>query len=362
MKQVAVFFGGRSNEREISVITGVYAVNLLRGAGYKVLPVYLTEDNVMTLNPDLKRVEDVSDADKAFLPVMLVRGGLAYAKKPKKKFAIDCALNCCHGGLGEGGALGAMFEFFKIPSASPKMCESAIFLDKSFTKLVLRGLEIAVVPSITLRERDDVSEGVEKVERELGFPVIVKPALLGSSIGIRVARDKAELVNALTLCFKIDSKAVIEQYLPEKRDLNCAAYEKAGEVILSQVEEVFSDELLLSFREKYERSERKNVIPAEIPEEIERQIKESLKTVYQAFEMKGIVRADFLLSQGRVYFNELNTVPGTLATYLFGDSLLSAKKLLASLIEETINSKAPEKKLITSGILARTRSGVKRCK
>ena len=359
MKQVAVFFGGCSNEREISVITGVYAVNLLRGAGYSVLPVYLTEDNSMTLNPNLKKVEDVLEASSGqFVPVMPIRGGIAYVHKPKKRFKIDCALNCCHGGLGEGGALSALLEFYRIPSASPKMCESAVFLDKSIAKIALWGLKIDVVPSITLRE-EEFPAACERVENELSFPVIVKPAVLGSSIGISVARDESELKNALMLCFKLCSKALIEQYLPEKRDLNCAAYRKDGKIVLSPIEEVFSSEQLLSFKEKYEGSERKSALPAELPEEIEAKIKEMLTKVYREFDMQGIVRADFLLSGDKLYFNELNTVPGSLAAYLFGDSLISAKALLSSLVEEAICSQKEEKELLSSGILTRARSGAK---
>lgn len=360
MKQVAVFFGGRSNEREISVITGVYAVNLLRGAGYSVLPVYLTEDNIMTFNHNLKKVEDVLDvSSKQFVPVMLVRGALAYAKKPQKRFQIDCALNCCHGGLGEGGALSALLEFHCIPSASPKMCESAVFLDKAISKIALRGMNIDVVPSLTLREEEDSIAFFEQVKQELSFPVIVKPAVLGSSIGISVAHDESELKNALQICFRICSKALVEQYLPDKRDLNCAAYRKNGEIVLSPVEEVFSSEPLLSFQEKYEGNERRNALPAELPEGVEVRIKEILTKVYREFEMQGIVRADFLLSGDKLYFNELNTVPGSLAAYLFGDSLISAKSLLSSLVEDVLSQKTKNKELLSSGILMRTRSGTK---
>ena len=360
MKQIAVFFGGSSNEREISVITGVYAVNLLRGAGYSVLPVYLKEDDTMTLNLDLKKVEDVLNASSGqFVPVMPVRGALAYVRKPKKQFKIDCALNCCHGGLGEGGGLSALLEFYRIPSASPKMCESAVFLDKSISKIALRGLNIEVVPSFTLREEDYSPAVFEQVEREFSYPVIVKPALLGSSIGICVAHDESELKNALSLCFKLCSKALIEQYLPDKRDLNCAAYRKDGKIVLSPVEEVFSGGQLLSFQEKYEGGERKSALPADLPEEIERKIKDDLTKVYREFGVQGIVRADFLLSGEKLYFNELNTVPGSLAAYLFGDSLISAKALLSSLVEEALCSNSMEKELLSSGILTRTRFGGK---
>lgn len=364
MKTVAVFFGGNSSEREISVITGVYAVNLLRGASYRVLPVYLSEKNDMFLFEGAREIADfISSGDldqKKFLPVRLVRNGLCFDKKPKKIIAIDCALNCCHGGLGEGGALSALLEWNEILSASPGISESAVFLDKALTKIALKGLGVPVVPFVVLREREWREDAAKRLEEELGYPMIVKPSKLGSSVGITVAKNAEELTCALALCFRLDSAAVIEKYLPGKRDLNCAAFRLDGEIVLSPVEEVFSSELILSFGEKYEgRGERTSQTPAQIPQEISERITDLLRRVYGGFEMRGIVRADFLLCGMELYFNELNTVPGTLATYLFGESLLNARKLLAGLVEDALNNRAARKEIVESGILIRGRFGGK---
>ncbi len=365
MKTIAVFFGGNSSEREISVITGVYSVNLLRGANYRVLPVYLSEKNDMYLFEGAREIADFrisgDELDKKkFLPVRLVRSGLCFDRKPKKTIATDCALNCCHGGLGEGGALSALLEWNEIVSASPGIAESTVFLDKALTKIALKGLDVPVVPFVVLRERDWREDAAERLEEELGYPMIVKPSKLGSSVGITVARNAEELKCALELCFKLDSAAVVEKYLPGKRDLNCAAFRLDDTVVLSSVEEVFSNEPILSFGEKYEgRGERTSQMPAKIPEEIAGRITDLLRRVYEAFDMRGIVRADFLLCGEELYFNELNTVPGTLATYLFGESLLNARKLLAGLIEDAVKHKTGRKEIVESGILTCGRFGGK---
>ena len=367
MKTVAVFFGGRSSEREISVITGVYAVNLLRGADLRVLPVFLSAENEMFLCEDAYEIEDFRIEDeildkRKFLPVRLARGGLCFEKKPKKRIPLDCALNCCHGGLGEGGALSALLEWHEIVSASPRMPESALFLDKALTKIALKGLDVPVVPFIVLREKDQGGAD-EMIQNAFGYPVIVKPSKLGSSVGISVAKNAGELKCALELSFKLDSVALIEKYISGKRDLNCAAYRDGNKTVLSSIEEVFSGEPILSFGEKYEGTgARTSQNPAEIPEETAQKIKEILRSVYEAFDMQGIVRADFLLCEEEIYFNELNTVPGTLATYLFGESLLAAKKLLLSLIEDAVRRGIPQKETVKSGILMRHSYGAKSSK
>ena len=242
MKTVAVFFGGNSSEHEISIITGVYAVNLLRGA-YRVLPVFLDDENVMRLGEKVRSIDDFKDYDeKKFKAVRLVKGGIAFERRLSKKIEVDCALNCCHGGLGEGGGLAALLEWYGIVSASPQMTGSAVFLDKAIAKAVLKGLDIPVVPSVSVHETEwskNQSAQITAVEEKLGYPVIVKPSKLGSSVGISVAKNGEELKKSLEFSFRLDGTALIEKYLEGKRDLNCAAYRRDVDILLSDVEEVF---------------------------------------------------------------------------------------------------------------------------
>ncbi len=357
METIAVFFGGKSNEREISIITGMYCVNLLRGER-RVLPVYLDPAGGMLLGEEVRGVEEFrGGTPKSFKPVVPVRGGLAPANKPKKRIEVGCALNCCHGGAGEGGVLSALLEWYGIPSASPGMAESAVFLDKVLSKAALKGMDIPVLPAFALREEAFFAEGCAGGWRAeaaaLGYPVVVKPSKLGSSVGISVAQTEEELEKALLRAFRLDESVLVEQYLKGKRDLNIAAYRRGEEIVLSPVEEVFSDSPILTFGEKYEGTgERRHELPARIPPETAASIADMLKRVYAQFGMRGIVRADFLLSaSGEPYFNELNTVPGTLALYLFSDRLTEARDLLLRLLAEG-KKRREEKATLQSGILS----------
>lgn len=359
MKRIAVFFGGVSNEHDISVLTGLMAVNLLKSAGYEVLPVFLPPAGGMALAKDGARAEDF--AGEAKFPAVELRGCALVKSRGifKKKLQFDAALNCCHGGMGEDGTLAALLAFHKVPSASPSMELSAVFMDKSLAKIFARGLGLPVLDSACVRE----GEG-ERAAREaalLGYPLVVKPCRLGSSIGVTAVKDERELLVALALAFRLDGAALLEPYLAGKRDLNCAAVQRGGELLLSPVEEVLSSSPVLTFGEKYESAERRSVIPADIPQEAANTIRACMRAIAEAFPFRGVVRGDFFLSEGKVYFNELNTVPGSLAFYLFGDTLTEARAFLSSLVE---NAAPPmERKPVCTGLLSRARfAGAKGCK
>ncbi len=344
-KIIAVFFGGNSNEHEISVITGMLAVNLLRGAGENVLPVYLPRGGGMVTGK-MYDVRDFRAPDKKRIPLRFCEGGLETFRG--KEYPIGVALNCCHGGFGEDGTLSALLRWYHIRSASPEMPVSALFMDKSLSKIAARGLGLPVAAGVTVREGEGYDAALA-----LGFPVIVKPSRLGSSIGIRIAKTEEELCMALTEAFRLDGSALVETYLEGKRDLNCAACRMNGEVLLSPVEEVFSDEAFLTFSEKYEGTgQRRSSIPADIPEEIAARVQSYTRHIYETFSCRGVVRADFLLVGGKVYFNELNTVPGSLSCYLFGETLMDARDFFLGLVEEGLNAPLEEKQTIETNILS----------
>ncbi len=354
-KRVAVFFGGNSNEHEISVITGVLAVNLLRSGMYEVLPVYLLRGGGMATG-GMTTVKAFSAPSKKWKSVRFAEGGVCVGRK---FLPIDVALNCCHGGMGENGILSALLEAHHIPSASPGVAVSSVFMEKSLGKLAAKGLGLNVVPSFVVRE----GEGCEERARALGYPLILKPMTLGSSIGIEVVREEGALEGALKRAFELDGAVLVEKYLEGKRDLNCAAYRRNGRTALSPVEEVFSGEDILTFSEKYEgKGARRSKIPAEIDPALCEEVQRGTKSLYEAFGVRGVVRADFLLHEGKVYFNELNTVPGSLASYLFGDTLLDAKRMLLSLIEEGLVPRREHKIVVTGILQSELFEGAKACK
>ncbi len=361
MPNVAVFFGGSSCEAEISVITGMYAVNLLRGTRYHVLPVYLPPEGGMVYGTWRKVSEFAGRA--AGIPVTLRCGALVREGR-RRRFPVDVALNCCHGGMGEDGTLAALLAWNGIPSASPGVAGSAVAMDKWLTKLAARGLGLPVAPAVCIAERAFCAdpEGACAQAAELGFPVVIKPARLGSSIGLTVVREAEGLRDALALAFTLDTRAVAERYFPEKRDVNCAACRLKGEIALSPCEEAFSGGELLSYEEKYERGSGR-ALPAQLPEGVAEEIGGMTRALYEALGLRGVVRADFLVVGARAYFNELNAVPGSLAGYLFDDTLTGIRAFFLDLLDEALREKPPAKQIIRTGILSQDIfSGAKGCK
>lgn len=342
-KTVAVIFGGVSYEREISVLTGVFVLNVLKNR-YNAVPVYIDGEGDFYTSPTMFKVASFTDerTKKGFQKVLFVRKKLCKCVRPYRQIAqIDCAINCCHGGWGEGGGISALMEIYDVPLASPDLSLSGVFMDKVLTKYLVAGMGIASARFTTLCEEDvtiDERAELKRVKDSLGFPLIVKPAHLGSSIGISVAGDEESLQRAVKLAFCFDKKLLIEEYLPEKRDINCAAYAVAGEVFVSECEEPVSKDSILSFREKYLTGgkTRRADFPAKIPEELSADIRRITEKIYRELHFSGMVRADFILSEGKIYFNEMNTVPGSLAYYLFSPKICDAEKLFSSLIEDAI--------------------------
>jgi D-alanine-D-alanine ligase len=269
---------------------------------------------------------------------------------------LEGALNCCHGGLGEGGGVSAVLEMQGVPLASPTIAPSAICMDKSLTKLFAKSLNIPVVDGIRVRETDYKKRGaflLRHMVRRLKFPVIVKPVHLGSSIGIAVCKDEEEVKAALAAAYALDDCVVIEKFLLDKKDVNCAAYSAMGEVYVSEAEEAFSShDGVYGFEQKYIKKEQKRGGRALMTGMLRQRIRGYTKTLYKRLNMSGVVRMDFLVQGEKVYLSEINTVPGSLAYYLFCDRLSEAKAFFEGLVDDAIaRSETGKKQLIKTGVL-----------
>ena len=372
MRTVAVFFGGRSCESEVSILTGVFVLNILDREKYNPIPVYVHTDGGMYTSEKMKDVAVFREKRYSSFERIFLDGGSMYAlngakRKIKRMAKIDVVLNCCHGGLGEGGGVSAVAEWNDIPLASPDIPSSAVFMDKCMTKVVARGLGIPTLDYIRVNESDYEKRGaflLKSIEGRLKYPVVIKPAHLGSSIGIAVAKNEGEAKTALQTAFTIDYRAIIEPYLEEKVDVNCAVYSLNGEIFVSEAEPAFG-EGLYSFEEKYIKRQSDGVIrKGETPStpkdggryaldgDTEKKIKAYTRTLYKRMNMKGVVRLDFLVSEKNVYLCEVNTVPGSLAYYLFCERLTDARTFFGDLLEEAIREfSTKQKKILTTGIL-----------
>jgi len=343
-KKVALIFGGRSLEHDVSVITAMQVLANVDSKKYEVEPVYMKDGNFYV--EGLDKVEKFVDfEEEKHKKVILLKGEFLLLKrgKLKKFFKPDVALIACHGGEGEDGTLQAMLSFNGIPYTSPDVLQSAVCMDKDFSKQVFENMCLNVLPFETVFKdefEDDRQKSIFSIESFLSYPMIVKPARLGSSIGIGVAKDRGALEEKLCVAFKFDDKVVVETKLEDFKEVNCAAYFDGNVIRVSRTEQPFGAGDFLSFQDKYERSGKmsglERVSPADIGS-LNLVVQAMTERIYRDFNMNGIVRVDYLIDEkrGKVYINEINTVPGSLAFYLFDTDF---KTLLKEVIEASIKT------------------------
>ena len=348
-QNIVVFFGGVSGENEISVITGTLVCNVLKRKGICVLPVYIDQSGKFICG---ERLADLKNFAGGVAPagedILFARGGayiLSKRGKIKKFVPVYCAFNCCHGGWGEGGGISGLCAAAAIPLASPGIAESAVFMDKHLTKIVLRGLGVPVLDYVYLT---DISEAAVVKN----FPAVVKPANLGSSIGVAAVTDRQSLLSALQTAFSLDSAAVVEPYISPRRELNCAVCSVAGNITASPCEEVFGG-TVYSYDQKYS-GKAKRTFPADIPEQLSRRIRSLSVEVCACLGIRGIVRFDYILGgDDGLYLSEVNTVPGSLAHYLIAKDFNAFADILTTLIDDAVarSRAAASKILVNTGII-----------
>ena len=368
MRKVAVVFGGKSNENEISILSGIFVMKVLEGSDFTPVPVYIHTDGEMYSSLKMK---DLSTFQSGKIPLhdrVIFYGKTLYRLQPqkgkmKKLTDVDVLLNCCHGGLGEGGGVSALAELNGIPLASPDMLSSSVFMDKDVTKTVMKGLGVPVVEYIRVGEKEYEKRGaflLKSIQRRLKYPVVIKPVHLGSSIGITKAENEEEAKKGIETGFALDDRLIIEKYLADKTDVNCAAYSLRGEIFVSEPQAAFGSGIY-SFEEKYiKRKKDVGVTAAQgqtlgdgyaLNEEIANKIRSYTKTVYKRLNMQGVVRMDYLISGKQVYLCEVNTVPGSLAYYLFCERIIEARAFFCELLCDAIARSNTAKHILTTGIL-----------
>lgn len=338
--KVAVLFGGRSPESDISVITAMQALAALSESGHDVRPVYIKDGVFYT--GKLRSVSDFTPfRAEEHTATVLVDGVFCSLKrgKLKREWKPDVALICCHGGEGENGILQGLLDFNGVPYCSSDVAGSAIGMDKVLSKRIFEDMLLNVVPYAVLGRSDYDKGETEKAlaAAKLGYPLIVKPVAQGSSIGIGTAGNPQELAAALETAFEFGDKAIIEEKLVDFTEVNCAAFLREGKVVVSETEQPLSAGDILTFEDKYMRGEKGsgNVMPASIGD-LNAVVKANTERIYRELELFGVVRVDFLVdkARGKVYVNEINTVPGSFAFYLFEPLGIDFAELLGTLIEE----------------------------
>lgn len=366
MPKVAVVFGGKSNENEISILTGIFVMKVLEGSEFIPVPVYLHTDGELYSSAKMQELSTYQSGKISPQDRVIFYGKTLYRLQPqkgkiKKITPVDVLLNCCHGGLGEGGGVSSLAALNEIPFASPDILSSAVFMDKDVTKIVAKGLGVPTVEYIRVGEREYEKRGaflLKSIQRRLKYPVVIKPVHLGSSIGIVKANDEEEVKKGIETGFTLDDRLIIERYLTEKIDVNCAAYSVKGEIFVSQPQAAFGDGIY-SFDEKYIKRKKDVGVRGEhgqtqgdsLPVEIADKIRSYTKTIYKRLNMQGVVRMDYLVSGKQVYLCEVNTVPGSLAYYLFCERIMEARTFFCELLRDALERAKMVKGTLTTGIL-----------
>lgn len=347
MKRLIIIFGGKSCEHDISIITAAYAYHAINLKDYNKTAVYLYQ-GLFYIGKGLENLDSFIKFDKKKYTQVIFSDGFMFSagKKLKKILKVDCALLCTHGGEGENGALQGYLEINGIPYTSSGVAESAVTMDKVLTKKLLESFGYDVVPYAVLESKD----AAEKIEKLLSYPVIVKPARLGSSIGISKAKNLSELTEAVELGRKYDDILLVESCLENFIELNCAAVKDGEEILVSGIERPYVDSGFLSYNDKYiggAKAQQKKEFPAKIADSLAQRVVNLTKRVYKDFRLSGVVRIDFMAQGERLFVNEINSIPGSLAHYLFAKTM-NISALVKTMIDEATRRFEKEKSLITS--------------
>ena len=349
---VGIIIGGRSVECEISLISGSQAYLNIDNTKYNKIIFYLDKNNKMYIGKCLEDIETFktnkfTDLEEVALINKTKQVYYYKIKKPKKLYPIDVFIPVVHGYGIEDGTIQAYLDMFDATYTSSSLISSATIQDKTLTKALLDKYEIDNVEyQILLSEKDDI---------KLDYPFIIKPAYLGSSIGIEVVKTKEELKEKLHNAFKYSNKVLIEKYIENFKEYNCAVIKNKDEYISSCIEEVSHTKDILSFVDKYEdnnkmSSSTNRIIPANISNDLKTKIEDLSIYIYKIFNLNGVVRIDFIYDtdENILYVNEINNIPGSLSFYLFEPLNISFTKLLDILIYNAIYEKHKKDQLITS--------------
>lgn len=371
--RVAVLFGGHSVEHEVSIISGIQALRALDPAKYEAFPVYISKDNRFYIGENLGQVESYRDM-KACLaaaqPVLPVAGDgcVELVRHPARKFgnnvlaAFDVAVPVVHGTNVEDGTLMGLLEMLNIPYAACDVTSSALGMDKFAMKAVLRQAGVPVLEARQYTGREYAADGeriLDEIEQVFGYPVIVKPVNLGSSIGISKAADRQSLLDALDLAVSFSPWVLVERAVPHLREINCAVLGDADSARPSACEEPLNAEDILTFGDKYlsggskktgvsgGMTDLKRRCPAELPDGMTEQVQALAVKTFQALGCLGVARIDFLNDResGELWVNEINTIPGSLAFYLWQEVGVSFSQLMDELVALAFKRQRERQKL-----------------
>ena len=373
MIKVGVIFGGESVEHEVSIISAVQAMYKMDTSKYEVIPIYITKDREWYTGEILKEMETYRDMDllKRYTKnVVLTTKDNSFILQNKKGFKtvvkeLDLVFPIVHGTNVEDGALQGYLRTIGIPFVGSDVCASAIAQDKVFQRLIWEKENIPMPKLVWFYDTDyttDKDSVVKKVSK-LNYPLIIKPATLGSSIGIGTAKNEEELIEKIDEAIRYDKKIVVEEMIPNLTEVNISVLGNSTSASVSELERVLTDNELLTFEDKYISGGKKTgkggtyskgmastdrIIPADISDDLKEEIKDYALKAFKSLGMSGVVRIDFLVDSktNKAYINEVNACPGSLSFYLWD----KVGKDYPELLDEMINIAIKDYKVRTSKI------------
>lgn len=373
--KVGVFFGGKSVEHEVSIITAIQAIENMDKDKYDIVPIYITKDNKMycgDLIGDISNYKDIDNLLKNSIQIILAQkdNKVVLLRCDKKIYQndvydyIDIAFPIVHGTNVEDGTLQGFLKMFNLPYVGCDVISSSVGMDKYVCKCVLKDNDIPILECRCISAKDyneDSDNTIKEIETKFSYPVIVKPTNLGSSVGIKIAKNQEELKDAIENAFAYSRKVLVERAIKNLKEINCSVVGDYEFTKASECEEPVKTDEILSYKDKYISGGKKTGamksmnasvlrLPANIDKNVKERIQELALKTFDVLGCSGVIRIDFMIDNdtNEIFVNEVNTIPGSLSFHLWKATDLNYTKLLDELIDLALKRNREEKNITYS--------------
>lgn len=359
--KIGVIYGGETVEHEVSVISALQAMNNLNEDKYDIVPIYISKDRIWYTGHMLRDIEfykEFEDEKKYAIKVMLYKKGKTFLLQRttglfrKDITDLDVILPVVHGNNVEDGSLAGLLDSIGIPYVGSHVLGGALGQDKVVMKQVMESVNLPIVPYTWFYDSEylDNKENILKEIKKIGYPAIVKPATLGSSIGIEVAKNEKDIESKIEDAMEYDTKIVVEKVIENLTEVNASVLGNYEYQKVSPLEEVMGEDEILSFADKYLGNAKSKgtaskgmastsrIVPTRISEKLTKEIQDTAKQVFKVLNLSGVCRVDFLIDnkENKFYVNEPNTCPGSLSFYLWKEAGMKYSELLDEMISIAI--------------------------
>ena len=373
--KVGVFFGGKSVEHEVSIITAIQAIENMDKDKYDIVPIYITKDNKMYCGDLIGNISNYKDIDnllKNSIQIILAQKDdkVVLLRCDKKIYQndvydyIDIAFPIVHGTNVEDGTLQGFLKMFNLPYVGCDVISSSVGMDKYVCKCVLKDNDIPILECKCISAKDyneDSDNTIKEIETKFSYPVIVKPINLGSSVGIKIAKNQEELKDAIENAFAYSRKVLVERAIKNLKEINCSVVGDYEFAKASECEEPVKTDEILSYKDKYISGGKKTGamksmnasvlrLPANIDKNVKERIQELALKTFDVLGCSGVIRIDFMIDNdtNEIFVNEVNTIPGSLSFHLWKATDLNYTKLLDELIDLALKRNREEKNITYS--------------